>query len=90
MFIIDHLQISHQHKKRETKKKGQRNNKIKKEKALIGVHKGLCILAAQKAQPEGGIICHGSKAAWHVAVKRGIITMPYKTINAIKLFTYCV
>lgn len=53
-----------------------------KKKAFIGVHKGLPV--AQKAQPEGGITCHCSKAAWHVAVKQGTITMPYKTTNANK------
>lgn len=65
------------------KKKGQRNNKAKK-KAFTGVCNGLSILVAQKAQPEGGIICHCSKAAWHEAVKQGIITMPYKITNANK------
>lgn len=38
---------------------------------------------AQKALPEGGIICHCNKAAWHVAVKQGTI-MPYKMTIANK------
>lgn len=36
---------------------------------------------AQKAQPEGGIIC---QAAWRVAVKQGTVSTPYKMTNANK------
>lgn len=66
---------------RNKKKKGKETMKIKaKKKAFIGVHKGLPV--AQKAWPEGGIICYCYKAAWHVAVKQGTITMPYKMTSA--------
>lgn len=63
-------------------RKGKETMKVKAKKKAFIVHKGLPV--AQKAQPEGGITCHCSQAAWHVAVKQGTITMPYKTTNANK------